>query len=139
MYKLLMYPQWNYEKVETYLETMEKNGWLLKKILCGCFFKFEKKKSLPRDVKYIYTYTGRNVDGMTSLVDRIKNICNATSISCGRWTSAKFYRVIDMNNGISSLLKKQKQYLKRLYLERFILMLFFLSPCVAEWLLNDSF
>ncbi len=137
MRQLFIYPQWNYKKAEEYLESMEKQGWILRKISYSYFFYFERKKSPPRSVKYLYTYTATHDVGMSPLEDHFKNIYYANSVSCGKYTSEKFYRVVDIQEDIKPMREVQNTYLKRIYFVRLLCSLFFLLPCVAAWLTDD--
>ena len=118
---------------------MEKNGWILRKISYSYFFKFEKKKSPPRSVKYVYTFTDRNDVGMSHLEEHLKSTYFANFISCGRFGSGKFYRVVDIAGNIDYIQKEQIGYLKKVYFARIIAALFLMSPFVIDLTTNYSY
>ncbi len=110
----------------------------MNKISYAYFFQFKRKKSSPRSVKYLYAYTDKGDVGMGPLEEYLKRIYFANYIRCGKFTTAKFYRVVDMKEDMGEIRKAQKAYLKKLYLARLLICLFFLSSCVIAWITNDA-
>ena len=139
MRKLFIYPQWNFEKAEEYLDSMEKQGWILRKISYSYFFHFERKKSPPRSVKYLYTYTQFTTDvGMRPLRDHFERTYFANSVSCGKYTLGKFYRIVDMQEDLKPIREWQNAYMKQVYFARLLMMLVFFAPCVLHWIGYDT-
>lgn len=139
MRKLFIYPQWNFEKAEEFLDSMEKQGWILRKISHSYFFHFERKKSPPRSVKYLYTYNQSHTDvGMDPLREHFERTYFANSVSCGKYKIEAFYRIVDMQEDLKPIREWQIAYMKRVYFIRLLIALVFLAPNVLHWIGYDT-
>ena len=138
MRKWFFYPRWNFERAEAYLEAMEADGWILDEISFSYCFRFKRKKSPPRAVKYLYTYTDKGDVGMNPIEDHLKGVYFAKGTACGKRTGAKFYRVVDLREDIAPIRKAQRDYLKKIYLIRLIVALCFLLPCIFAWVTHGT-
>ena len=101
-WKFFVYPVWNFDKIESFLSKMEKQGYKVEKRRFSYFFKFKKANS--KDVRYLLTYSplGGSIS-MNNLEMQLKNKYMANIIIKGSFEAPAVYRISDTTNDISDV------------------------------------
>ena len=127
MWHFYFYPLWQIEKIEKYLEEMEKQGYRLQEVKHYYFFKF--RKSPAKNVQYIFYYTFLNDFHIVhfNMQQQIKGQFLGDTIS----KDPNIYRICDTTADLSHIKSFRKQYLKKVLLQKIVLTSIFILPSIA--------
>ena len=120
MWKIILFPQWNYEHAEKRLVQMEAEGYRLEYACLFWLFRFHK--SSPRIVRYVFTYSFLKEWGMTEYEYELKQRCKANKVRSGFYFSSEIYRVTDYEQDISNVLEFRDMYLNHVMLQKIFLL-----------------
>ncbi len=121
MRKFFPYSFWNCEKLETFLNDMERNGCRLTGVNFGFFFEFTKSK--PREVRYIYVTSADKDFSFWDNEHWLLSTCNGDIII--RDGFARIYRICDTTVSLSEFTKHRRLHFIRTARHRALYQLLF--------------
>jgi len=119
MWKIIVFPQWNYEYAEKKLEQMERLGYRLE-YMCLCWL-FIFRKSSPRNVRYIFTYSLPKECGMLDCEYELRRRCKANKVPASCCFFSQIYRITDLEQDVQMILNFRSRYLIRALLQKIFL------------------
>lgn len=117
MWRIIIYPQWKYETIESKLKTLEEDGYCLSEVWFLYLFKF--KKVPPRKTRYIVIYTFLKEWGMIEYGYWLRRKLGANTISAHPFSSTTFYRITDECQDLPDLFTFRNRYLRHVVKLRF--------------------
>ncbi len=133
MKKYMFFPLWKIEKLEDWLEEMEKKGYFLDNIKYSYFFSF--RESVPREGHYFLTYKSFRGAGMGSWEYALESTHKANPVKT-KMCFYSMYRTKESKEKLSLLFETRLDYFKRLLLGKaftalFVTVMFASAFCAA--------
>ena len=130
MWKFYFYTQWQYSKVEKWLQTMEFSGLRLEKICFFWFFKF--KTTVPKKVQYLYTqiFPKDFDESHYKILQKIKGEYSGNKIGGNSIFTPDVYRICNTAVDLKNIRMFWQQYLKRVFLLKMLISSLFFLPTI---------
>lgn len=125
MWKFYFYPQWNYEKTESWLSLMEQNGYRLERVIFYWWFYFVE--AAPKTTRYIFTYNFLKENAMIESEYILRSRYGATQIRSGDIFYVTLYR-ITCTFDPSEILYVREKYIQRVLIKKIEIALIFFLP-----------
>ena len=116
MWKFHFYTLWNLELVERYLEQMAEQGFLVSKIRCYYWFRFQTVK--PLGVKFFFPYTAAKDSGMIRFETQFQKTPNWRRIDGGNMLFTLLYQLKEAYPVLEEAAAYRKEYLQKVLRER---------------------
>ena len=129
MWKIYIYPFWQFRSVEAYLESMESCGFRVEKIYVRYLFKFKKVQS--KSVRYVCSQSIIKDNEMHFYEYEIRKHYNAAKIPVIDLGGLSVHRICTPNVDLTSFVTMRNKYTKRLIINRIIFLIIYLIGSVC--------
>lgn len=134
MWKFYFYPQWNYEKAESWLSLMEQQGYRVEKVIFYWWFYFVDAK--PKTTRYIFTYNFLKENAMIETEYILRSDYKATAIQSGDIFFVTLYRITGTFD-LSEILCVREKYIKHVLIKKIEIALIFFLPSFLYTILSE--
>ena len=116
MWKFHFYTLWNLELVERYLEQMAEQGFLVSKIRCYYWFRFQIVG--PLSVKFFFPYTAAKDSGMICFETQFEKTPNWRRIDGGNMLFTSLYQLKEAYPVLEEAAAYRNEYVQKVFRER---------------------